>query len=436
MLRRFQPKNFGFKKKTNYFSAGSLILLLHFLLAIYGHLNAQNLSERQKRIIRQTIASQFGKQEADNAILDPGACGFCICGRDTFYNPSGYFYVFKLIGDSCARLDKSVFHGYNFFRNLFSFENEIYALGGYGGFKSNNLLLKYGRQTNEWYYIDCQGAPPPNILGAAIIENDTLISFANLRPGNDVVPDQGDSCVYKLSLKTKIWQKQSTYFSAARSARKFIIANDYLVWISQLHTVIAHTSEKKYIRILNEPYKIISELGLKSVSEDNKIVLSADNYTTKYYVQKLSLNLDSIWKDNQYKHEDLFKTAKEERAGVGSILLLLTIIPLFALGVFARKKLRLNTSTNDEILPPIKEQTTPTKEASPIFEKVCSVAPTTVNIDQLDELLEISHLSFDSKKLKRHRLIKELNSENPDLIKRERSQEDQRQFIYKINKVG
>lgn len=62
------------------------------------------------------------------------------------------------------------------------------------------------------------------------------------------------------------------------------------------------------------------------------------------------------------------------------------------------------------------------------------MAPCTFKLNDLDDFFKISHLSFDSKKLKRHRLIKEINAVKPGLITRERSPEDQRQFIYKINK--
>ena len=55
-----------------------------------------------------------------------------------------------------------------------------------------------------------------------------------------------------------------------------------------------------------------------------------------------------------------------------------------------------------------------------------------LSIDELDAVLKINHLSFDSKKLKRHRLIKDINNASPGLITRIRSDEDQRQFKYKI----
>lgn len=56
-----------------------------------------------------------------------------------------------------------------------------------------------------------------------------------------------------------------------------------------------------------------------------------------------------------------------------------------------------------------------------------------LTLQELDVILEIDKLSPDSKKLKRHRLINELNSHFPGLITREKDLTDKRRNIYVVN---
>jgi len=53
--------------------------------------------------------------------------------------------------------------------------------------------------------------------------------------------------------------------------------------------------------------------------------------------------------------------------------------------------------------------------------------------DELDQLLKIENLTFESQKTKRAQLIKRINEHYPDLIERIRNPEDKRVFIYQVN---
>ena len=75
-----------------------------FLCLVLPFLNAQ-ISSTQDRIIRKTIQIQFGEHESLKTNLQDYYNSVVVCGADTLYNPNGYFYVFKLVGDSCIRLE-------------------------------------------------------------------------------------------------------------------------------------------------------------------------------------------------------------------------------------------------------------------------------------------------------------------------------------------
>ena len=75
-----------------------------------------------------------------------------------------------------------------------------------------------------------------------------------------------------------------------------------------------------------------------------------------------------------------------------------------------------------------------TESASPIAKKILSTLKTTFDIDELDTLLEISHMESDSRKLKRHRLLSDLEKTHPGLIERHKDETDKRRYIYIIKK--
>jgi len=52
--------------------------------------------------------------------------------------------------------------------------------------------------------------------------------------------------------------------------------------------------------------------------------------------------------------------------------------------------------------------------------------------EELDQLLQINNLSFESQKTKRAQLIKRLNQHYPDLVRRIRNPDDKRVFIYEV----
>lgn len=69
-----------------------------------------------------------------------------------------------------------------------------------------------------------------------------------------------------------------------------------------------------------------------------------------------------------------------------------------------------------------------------LYQRIMANDKSSLTIQELDALLEIDKLSSDSKKLKRHRLINELNNYYPGLIQREKDLTDKRRNIYLINK--
>ncbi len=127
------------RKLSNYF-------WFVFVIISANRCFAQHLNSKQEKIIRQTISAQFG-DAFDNEAIKEDQNAFKIIGNDTLFNPEGFHYVFKLIGDSAVRLDHSIWHGANFRRFLFAYDTNLFALGGYGFFTTNNNLEYFNYKT-------------------------------------------------------------------------------------------------------------------------------------------------------------------------------------------------------------------------------------------------------------------------------------------------
>lgn len=83
-----------------------------------------------------------------------------------------------------------------------------------------------------------------------------------------------------------------------------------------------------------------------------------------------------------------------------------------------KKKTKITTATNKHYL----------------YEVLINSSKDMLTVYELDDILQIDKLSSESRKLKRHRLLNEINSYYPNLIRREKDLTDKRRYIYIINK--
>ena len=70
-----------------------------------------------------------------------------------FYNPEGTLHLFKIVlGDIplVTLLTHGPYHGHNFSRFLFIYQNNIYSFGGEGLFNVSCSLIHFDTESNEW----------------------------------------------------------------------------------------------------------------------------------------------------------------------------------------------------------------------------------------------------------------------------------------------
>jgi len=382
------------------------------------NLNGQILNDLQKSSIKETIREQFGNI-SDNYKFGLTYNNITINKSDTLYNPEGFFHVFKLKNGKIKRLDNSKYHGSNFFRSLFSWKGKMYALGGYGMFTTNNNLIKFDHYLKEWSFVETLGDKPNAILGCSFKNGNNVYSFNNFKSGNSTSKDIFDPHFYKLNLESMVWDSYALEDTSILFIGNNYKSKNYLLFLGERQSILIKPSTFEYLLIKNENQGIITNDKIISASDDFLIVRSYGSSQTDTIIKKISLN--SIWEKSKNKIKKFtFKSIKKSNHAPFIIVITTIILSISICGLYFNKrknKRKLKSASYTDL-----------------HLKLMGLEKDFLSTDELDEILEISHLEMDSKKLKRHRIINDLNANHPTFITRIKDENDRRRFLYKIKK--
>jgi hypothetical protein len=387
------------------------LILFAFLNAI--NLVAQTLTPTQEKVVSDIVTHYYG-HHGKNIAVNSGLKGFVFCGADTFYSPEGYHYVFQLKGDTAIRLDNTFFHGGNFMRYLFSYHNDICHLGGYGMYNTNNHLEVFDLKANRWRIQRTGGIKPGFINGVVLQKDSVLFSFFNYKSGNNIEPDVFDNHIYKLNLNTYEWEKFENINMFDNKITSALYTLNYVFAVRGNEAMLINKGNLHYILIgLDEFY--FDRYGFTHEINGN-IIRIGDTHKTK-------VDLDLLWAKYKYQALPLILEPAWYQVTQNRIILLSLLCVLIALLIFTYWKKRQAAKTNQTL-----------ELLNPLVQKIKMANKNKLDIDELDELLEIYHMEFDSRKLKRHRLLSHLEKTHPGLIQRQKDESDKRRFIYIIKK--
>lgn len=389
--------------------------MMRFILIFLLFCSMLAYSFDYKKAIQDEVAKQFGNAAYDKFILLDYNC-FVTIKKDTFVVPNGYHYVFKIGKGKIQRLDQSTFHGGNFYRFLFAYKNQIYALGGYGFFNTNNNLEYFNYQLKGWNVFPTYGQKPKHILGITYKNGNQIISFNNFRSGNQVENDVLDSSLYQLNLTNRVWKK---YFLNSKACIKgqVLYTKDYVISIGEINSLVVRKDGLKYVLVKTELFGLTSRKNEIVEIIGNEVVLqNYDNHKKEPLLVRINLN--EIW--DKYPKTNLIDTKvinKESSSYWGIIIGAFISIVIFGMVYFFKK-----SKTQGEH-----------KEYNELEQKLIAMNRI-LNTEELDELLGIEHMDVDSKKFKRNRMINEMNQRHPDFIIRIKDDTDKRRYLYQVNK--
>jgi len=389
--------------------------MMRFILIFFLFCSTLAYSFDYKKAIQDEVAKQFGNAAYDKFILLDYNC-FVTIKKDTFVVPNGYHYVFKIGKGKIQRLDQSTFHGGNFYRFLFAWKNQIYALGGYGFFNTNNNLEYFNFQLKGWNVFPTYGQKPKHILGVTYKNGNQIISFNNFRSGNQVENDVLDSSLYKLNLSSRVWKKYFLNSNACFKGQVFY-AKDYVISIGEINSLVVRKDGLKYVLVKTELFGLTSRKNEIVEIIGNEVVLqNYDNHKKEPLLVRI--NLDEIWDKNLKMNLIESKQINKENSSV-FIITISVLILLVSVVIFYFYKKSKSTGVS--------------KEYNELEQKLISMNRV-LNTEELDELLGIEHMDVDSKKFKRNRMINEMNQRHPDFIIRIKDDTDKRRYLYQVNK--
>ena len=208
-----------------------------------------------------------------------------------FLYPGGGI-VYKYLDGSIVRIDDSFAHRNQFSGFFFSYNQELYLLGGYGYWATKSYLTKFNFQSGSWDRIETYGSPPKHGInqGSFIKDGNSVFAFDFFSKKNAGAVNEKNRSLFELNLSTMNWNKKGMLleFSEKGIEEKIMAAK-----IPKGDGLIVKYQSDDFFKIftprnnLVSTYKLedkIPKFGNNAISIGSTVVFgsnSADNTTKK-----------------------------------------------------------------------------------------------------------------------------------------------------------
>ena len=269
-----------------------------------------------------------------------------------------------------------------------------------------------------------------------------MYSFNNFKGGNNVEKDLADTNAYRLNLETKQWQRvYNNLLIKHNIERRWIYyTKDFIILLYNLYSIVINVKLNAIITINNEENGFGLSNELKRINGDSLFFKPFNEQKSKEVV----LDLNQIWQSHAKQSKPInweLQLAQEphnpyKKMLLASIVFSIALVILLVLLLKKNKSgLQLSLKQNnsepdlDETVKDV-DQIIENNIQKKVVENFLNSQKTELSVEELDELLEISHLTDDSRRLRRHRLLIDFPE---GFINRTKSNADKRSFIYKLN---
>jgi hypothetical protein len=342
------------------------------------------------------------------------------------------FDLYEVNGDTLVNKYVYFNRGYSCATNSFVRENTHYMLGGHGFWQNHMDLLTFDELHGSWE-LQVTKNQPDNYFSSFVYQNSNGIyslfgTTFNQRYAIDSKNLQG----YFLDWKTKTWQEIELVVDGLaidelveKGGLYFIQTQDYAFWASTngLKHIGWNLIEKETGKIFYYESKNV-DMGLSPYLEIKGNVLH-------YIMPSGELKVLDLGQIRQKSSEVGYVRVKEAAAfGISSPWAYILFLVMVATGW-----LLVNKALPKKKIEAPEEQ--PIQKLEPI-QLLLPYSGQLLTTDTLDHLLGIdSQANFDSRRMKRARMINEINEHylaqtGRELIVREKKVEDKRYVYYKI----
>ena len=228
-----------------------------------------------------------------------------------------------------------------------------------------------------------------------------------------------------------VWQKHKMPIVDLIVIPNVVSTADYFWYQNDHLTILLNKKEIKFEIIENEKLNLTRNNNFISF-KDNSLLFEESN-PIKSYRKITQLNLDSVWlvyiKSSSALYKPNQNTTIQPSNGISPLWFLISIIPLILILIIYRRKTKVTANK----INPIELDKIQDNQLEILVLKITKLNKGILNMEELDNLLDITHLEAESRKLRRFRKLSELNQLQPGFIIRVKDEEDKRRFLYQIN---
>ena len=342
-----------------------------------------------------------------------------------YLNPNGTLHLFEIVfKDSTIvkKLSISKYHGSTFHRHLFYHNHKVYSLGGSGLFNSFGKLIEFDFAKGEWFLKKVGNLPIQlnGVISSWLYEDNLFVLF-------NLLSEENNYSFGSIDMKTSTYMEEFQFNDDSPLA---LTTPRALLGYSQSRYSIFQSyirDNKCEIKVFdNETGKLTQNTFFKDRKSINGISYAYIIDSIMYY-RSNNIVLDSlnISKAKNYltsNFPDLYLSRYNSSINPKRILYLtIGLIIILMMTFFTFLSVKKSSSSN-------------LINGSLLLEnKLINIKGSKISRDELDAILEITHLNQDSSKTLRSRLINEINDNGKVSIERERNPRDKRFFDYKIN---
>jgi hypothetical protein len=343
-----------------------------------------------------------------------------------YFNPNGTLHLFKIKFDSIVtvkKLSKGIYHGSTFNRYLFINENKIYSFGGEGLWSSCSKLLEFNKKNREWFNIKIKNYPfdARKILSSWLINNKLKVLFSlngydKSKKFNFIF---GEIDMTTFSFK-EIGGFSSMYSTDLSYGSKNVVgeSNRYIIYENNrlgncIYGIFDKISGERLFTNLLKDIPCIDGISYTYLKDSTLFYRSSSKVLDSVVINESSIYERYPMKEIYYDRILEGKIYKISVYAIGFIIFSFLIIIIL-------KKINLNRSSNN-------------RNTFEIEKKLLLLKGTVIKREELDKILGITHLSFDSIKSKRSSIIRNVNDNGKLKIVRIRIEDDKRFFKYSIN---
>lgn len=343
----------------------------------------------------------------------------------------GFFDVLVWNDSSWTNLYKGHYFGYNFGAKIFTYKDDIYALGGYGYWQTHINLLRFDSERGTWFMIPTANKPIDYTSHSIGLIGDTIITLFGEKRDQSTDQVSHPSNGFCLALNDLAWS--DLYYSddiiptsKLIIGKKYLDLNKYIVFESDFQTKLG-------MFIINKVNLNVFFWERGGYDLDKSPFIFAVKNTIYYQSvshEILFEDIDDLSFREKYIGMIEFKNPDMPVLPI-TIAIILSLILFIIIGYFIAKRISRNskpensTDSQDDYL-------------NRLTKKILKNKQTVIEPAELHKFFEIENLSEENIRVKRAKLINDINLRyklltGNDLLTRQRHEGDKRYFKYYIN---